>query len=122
MNVKQAYYLSMQCLQGRALLNAIGNLELSGAYADALRKLEDVAAGQVRYFYYIFFQSSWLITAYFMPSLQIYECDMKLDFLNSRYFFFCLRTNFSLIKIYLSKLLKRFVQYTNTTIQTKANC
>lgn len=37
-------------LQGRALLNAIGNLELWGAYADALRKLEDVAAGQVRYF------------------------------------------------------------------------
>ena len=38
--------------QGRALLNAIGNLELSGAYADALRKLgvslEDVAR-QVRW-------------------------------------------------------------------------
>ncbi|KAG6763976.1 hypothetical protein POTOM_031426 [Populus tomentosa] len=49
MNVKQAYYLSMECLQGRALLNAIGNLELSGAYADALRKLEDVAAGQNSY-------------------------------------------------------------------------
>ncbi|KAK9277770.1 hypothetical protein L1049_007317 [Liquidambar formosana] len=47
MNVKQAYYLSMEFLQGRALLNAIGNLELSGAYAKALRKLghnlEDVA-------------------------------------------------------------------------------
>ncbi|KAL7240647.1 hypothetical protein ACSBR2_006322 [Camellia fascicularis] len=47
MNVKQAYYLSMEYLQGRALLNAIGNLELSGAYAEALRKLglnlEDVA-------------------------------------------------------------------------------
>ncbi|XP_022149091.1 alpha-1,4 glucan phosphorylase L-2 isozyme, chloroplastic/amyloplastic-like isoform X2 [Momordica charantia] len=47
MNVKQAYYLSMEFLQGRALLNAIGNLELSGAYADALRMLgcdlEDVA-------------------------------------------------------------------------------
>lgn len=47
MNVKQAYYLSMEFLQGRALLNAIGNLELSGAYSDALRKLghdlEDVA-------------------------------------------------------------------------------
>ncbi|KAK9750693.1 hypothetical protein RND81_02G214300 [Saponaria officinalis] len=38
-NAKQAYYLSMEFLQGRALLNAIGNLELSGAYADALRKL-----------------------------------------------------------------------------------
>lgn len=49
MNVKQAYYLTMECLQGRALLNAIGNLELSGAYADALRKLEDVAAGQICY-------------------------------------------------------------------------
>lgn len=37
--------------QGRALLNAIGNLELSGAYAEALTKLghnlEDVAK-QVR--------------------------------------------------------------------------
>ncbi|CAN1313971.1 Alpha-1,4 glucan phosphorylase L-2 isozyme, chloroplastic/amyloplastic [Linum perenne] len=47
MNVKQAYYLSMEFLQGRALLNAIGNLELSGAYAEALKKLgyslEDVA-------------------------------------------------------------------------------
>ncbi|KAJ9554239.1 hypothetical protein OSB04_018284 [Centaurea solstitialis] len=47
MNVKQAYYLSMEFLQGRALLNAIGNLELSGAYAEALRELghnlEDVA-------------------------------------------------------------------------------
>ncbi|KAK2973465.1 hypothetical protein RJ640_007966 [Escallonia rubra] len=38
-NVKQAYYLSMEFLQGRALLNAIGNLELYGAYAEALRKL-----------------------------------------------------------------------------------
>ncbi|TQD87203.1 hypothetical protein C1H46_027238 [Malus baccata] len=47
LNVKQAYYLSMEFLQGRALLNAIGNLELSGAYADALKtlghNLEDVA-------------------------------------------------------------------------------
>ncbi|CAL1368187.1 unnamed protein product [Linum trigynum] len=47
MNVKQAYYLSMEFLQGRALLNAIGNLELTGAYAEALKKLgyslEDVA-------------------------------------------------------------------------------
>ena len=38
-------------MQGRALLNAIGNLELSGAYAEALRNLglnlEDVAR-QVR--------------------------------------------------------------------------
>ncbi|XP_004298388.1 PREDICTED: alpha-1,4 glucan phosphorylase L-2 isozyme, chloroplastic/amyloplastic-like [Fragaria vesca subsp. vesca] len=47
LNVKQAYYLSMEYLQGRALLNAIGNLELSGPYAEALAKLghnlEDVA-------------------------------------------------------------------------------
>ncbi|KAJ8774574.1 hypothetical protein K2173_017020 [Erythroxylum novogranatense] len=47
LNVKQAYYLSMEYLQGRALLNAIGNLELTGAYAEALRKLghnlEDVS-------------------------------------------------------------------------------
>ncbi|XP_074324951.1 alpha-1,4 glucan phosphorylase L isozyme, chloroplastic/amyloplastic isoform X2 [Apium graveolens] len=39
MNVKQAYYLSMEFLQGRALLNAIGNLELTGAYGEALTKL-----------------------------------------------------------------------------------
>ncbi|CAN4122101.1 unnamed protein product [Withania somnifera] len=47
MNVKQAYYLSMEFLQGRALLNAIGNLGLTGPYADALTNLgyslEDVA-------------------------------------------------------------------------------
>ncbi|XP_061368026.1 alpha-1,4 glucan phosphorylase L-2 isozyme, chloroplastic/amyloplastic-like isoform X2 [Gastrolobium bilobum] len=47
MNVKQAYYMSMEYLQGRALLNAIGNLQLSGPYAEALKKLghnlEDVA-------------------------------------------------------------------------------
>lgn len=29
----------MEYLQGRALTNAIGNLGLSGAYADALKKL-----------------------------------------------------------------------------------
>ncbi|KAG8659602.1 alpha-1,4 glucan phosphorylase L isozyme, chloroplastic/amyloplastic [Manihot esculenta] len=39
LNLKQAYYLSMEFLQGRALLNAIGNLELTGAYAEALTKL-----------------------------------------------------------------------------------
>ncbi|GMN42136.1 hypothetical protein TIFTF001_011357, partial [Ficus carica] len=39
LNVKQAYYLSMEFLQGRALLNAVGNLELTGAYAEALNKL-----------------------------------------------------------------------------------
>ncbi|PIA63001.1 hypothetical protein AQUCO_00200786v1 [Aquilegia coerulea] len=39
LNMKQAYYLSMEFLQGRALLNAIGNLELSGPYAEALSKL-----------------------------------------------------------------------------------
>ncbi|XP_071913179.1 alpha-1,4 glucan phosphorylase L-1 isozyme, chloroplastic/amyloplastic-like isoform X1 [Coffea arabica] len=38
-NVKQAYYLSMEFLQGRALLNAVGNLELTGAYGEALKKL-----------------------------------------------------------------------------------
>ena len=36
---KQTYYLSMEYLQGRALTNAIGNLDLKGPYADALRKL-----------------------------------------------------------------------------------
>lgn len=39
MNMKQAYYLSMEFLQGRALLNSIGNLELTDAYGDALKKL-----------------------------------------------------------------------------------
>ncbi|KAK9158986.1 hypothetical protein Scep_005560 [Stephania cephalantha] len=36
---KQTYYLSMEYLQGRALTNAIGNINLQGAYADALNKL-----------------------------------------------------------------------------------
>ncbi|KAK1298880.1 hypothetical protein QJS10_CPB14g00815 [Acorus calamus] len=36
---KQTYYLSMEYLQGRALTNAIGNLEVAGAYAEALKKL-----------------------------------------------------------------------------------
>ncbi len=49
--VRNFIYLFFQLLQGSALLNAIGNLELSGAYAEALRKLghdlEDVAR-QVR--------------------------------------------------------------------------
>ncbi|KAL6894030.1 hypothetical protein ACP4OV_008128 [Aristida adscensionis] len=48
MNIKQAYYLSMEFLQGRALTNAIGNLELTGKYAEALKQLgeslEDVAS------------------------------------------------------------------------------
>ncbi|GAA0154416.1 glycosyltransferase [Lithospermum erythrorhizon] len=47
-NVKQAYYLSMEFLQGRALLNAVGNLEFTGPYAEALKslglRLEDVAS------------------------------------------------------------------------------
>lgn len=38
-NPKQTYYLSMEYLQGRALTNAIGNLDIRNAYADALRKL-----------------------------------------------------------------------------------
>lgn len=36
---KQTYYLSMEYLQGRALTNAIGNLDIQGAYADALNNL-----------------------------------------------------------------------------------
>lgn len=36
---KQTYYLSMEYLQGRALTNAIGNLNIKDAYADALNKL-----------------------------------------------------------------------------------
>lgn len=36
---KQTYYLSMEYLQGRALTNAIGNLNIQNAYADALNKL-----------------------------------------------------------------------------------
>ncbi|CAM6099645.1 unnamed protein product [Calypogeia fissa] len=46
-NPKHIHYLSMEFLQGRALLNAIGNLELRDSYADALKSfgfaLEDVA-------------------------------------------------------------------------------
>ncbi|KAK4275207.1 hypothetical protein QN277_018332 [Acacia crassicarpa] len=44
---KQTYYLSMEYLQGRALTNAVGNLNIQEAYADALRKfglkLEEIA-------------------------------------------------------------------------------
>ncbi|XP_010043460.2 alpha-glucan phosphorylase, H isozyme [Eucalyptus grandis] len=36
---KQIYYLSMEYLQGRALTNAIGNLDIQDAYGDALNKL-----------------------------------------------------------------------------------
>lgn len=36
---KQAYYLSMEFLQGRALTNAIGNLGVTDAYTAALQKL-----------------------------------------------------------------------------------
>lgn len=36
---KQTYYLSMEYLQGRALTNAIGNLNVHDAYANALNKL-----------------------------------------------------------------------------------
>ncbi|PWA53785.1 alpha-glucan phosphorylase, H isozyme [Artemisia annua] len=36
---KQTYYLSMEFLQGRALTNAIGNLDIQDAYASALNKL-----------------------------------------------------------------------------------
>ncbi|KAL8115304.1 hypothetical protein AgCh_021956 [Apium graveolens] len=36
---KQTYYLSMEFLQGRALTNAIGNLDIQDAYADALNEL-----------------------------------------------------------------------------------
>ena len=46
---------ALRSLQGRALLNAIGNLELSGPYGEALEKLghnlEDVA-GQVSVSYH----------------------------------------------------------------------
>ncbi|KNA25208.1 hypothetical protein SOVF_008600 [Spinacia oleracea] len=38
-NPKQTYYLSMEYLQGRALTNAVGNLNIQDAYADALSKL-----------------------------------------------------------------------------------
>lgn len=38
-NPKQTYYLSMEYLQGRALTNAVGNLDLQDAYASALKQL-----------------------------------------------------------------------------------
>lgn len=38
-NPKQTYYLSMEYLQGRTLTNAVGNLDIHNAYADALKKL-----------------------------------------------------------------------------------
>lgn len=38
-NPKQTYYLSMEYLQGRALTNAVGNLDIQDEYADALKQL-----------------------------------------------------------------------------------
>ncbi|CAM6060521.1 unnamed protein product [Sphagnum tenellum] len=38
-NAKAIHYLSMEFLQGRALLNAIGNLEVKDAYSQALQRL-----------------------------------------------------------------------------------
>ncbi|XP_047968421.1 alpha-glucan phosphorylase, H isozyme-like [Salvia hispanica] len=38
-NPKQTYYLSMEYLQGRALTNAVGNLDVQDAYANALKQL-----------------------------------------------------------------------------------
>ncbi|CAA0842351.1 Alpha-glucan phosphorylase 2- cytosolic [Striga hermonthica] len=38
-NPKQTYYLSMEYLQGRALTNAVGNLDVQDAYAKALKQL-----------------------------------------------------------------------------------
>ena len=45
-NPKQAYYLSMEYLQGRALTNAIGNMGLTGEYSDAIRSLGVHARGR----------------------------------------------------------------------------
>ena len=47
---KQTYYLSMEYLQGRALTNAVGNLGITGAYAEAVKKFGyelEALAGQV---------------------------------------------------------------------------
>eukprot|EP00475_Leptophrys_vorax_P027909 TRINITY_DN3994_c0_g2_i1.p1 TRINITY_DN3994_c0_g2~~TRINITY_DN3994_c0_g2_i1.p1 ORF type:complete len:951 (-),score=146.12 TRINITY_DN3994_c0_g2_i1:350-3202(-) len=38
-NGKEVAYLSMEFLQGRALINALGSLELTGPYSEALKKL-----------------------------------------------------------------------------------
>ena len=38
-NPKMVFYLSMEFLQGRALLNAVGNLGLVGPYSEALKEL-----------------------------------------------------------------------------------
>nr|AGV54897.1 cytosolic phosphorylase [Hordeum vulgare subsp. vulgare] len=51
MDPKQTYYLSMEYLQGRALTNAVGNLGITGAYADAVKKFGyelEAVAGQER--------------------------------------------------------------------------
>eukprot|EP00899_Mesostigma_viride_P012534 jgi/Mesvir1/21281/Mv21676-RA.2 len=49
-NTKAVHYVSMEFLQGRYLTNAIGNLGLTGAYAEALKKLgynlEEVATAE----------------------------------------------------------------------------
>lgn len=90
-------------LQGRALLNAIGNLELTGAYAEALRnlghKLEHVAI-QVRCFF-----------MEFPFPLKYFAMDCSLSILhklNSAFFhgvFCCLL--FSVLNLILTNLFVR---------------
>lgn len=38
-DVKRVYYLSMEFLMGRSLLNALFNLDVTGAYGEALAEM-----------------------------------------------------------------------------------
>jgi glucan phosphorylase len=68
---KQTYYLSMEYLQGRALTNAIGNLDIQDAYGEALNQLghqlEDIVEQVIisssslhqAFYYYLLDSNNW---------------------------------------------------------------
>lgn len=78
---KQTYYLSMEYLQGRALTNAIGNLNLQGPYADALRtlgyELEEIAE-QVHFKLPFFSLKTWDLNKLFFD-LSMFACRRKMQ-------------------------------------------
>lgn len=71
-------------LQGRALLNAIGNLELTGGYADALTKLghslESVARQVSLHFFFSLFNflSDLIVHKYF----EVKSCKEPYNIVN----------------------------------------
>ena len=82
--------LQLVFVQGRALLNAIGNLELIDAYAEALSKLgsnlESVSEqifGILFYIFFSIFKYSWLkiLLGFKFSIFQLYSCSQSSLFL-----------------------------------------